>query len=261
MITDPKINPKPIPNRVTAKAVHARMRANGTSHYELGLFYQAMLKRRLWSSHRDLAESLGVSRPNISKAIAVARIPIAVVEVIGGAEHISFRIGALLLDAIDKIGEALFMRRAREAVRVGYVTVDDILEFAVFDRIPQRTPNKIQVRLARDKKSLRVEIPDLDDLLPHLPKVERFISTAFVMFKAALAEDITAAAEKTQRRLRTKAPGLEDGTGGDVKPRRQGQDGSANAGRTESPDNLLHGRALRLSNWPLPHPSVQRGEA
>ncbi|MCP3724694.1 hypothetical protein M3I53_16435 [Paraburkholderia sp. CNPSo 3272] len=204
---EPKTSPKPIPNRVTAIAVHARMRANSASHYELGLFYQAMLKRRLWSSHRDLAESFGVSRPNVSKAIALARIPSGVVDAIGGAEHISFRIGPLLLDAIDKIGEAVFIRRAREAVRVGYAAVDDILEFAVFDRIPQRAPNKIQVHLARDKKSLRVDIPDLDELLPHLPRVETFISTAFVMFKAALDADIAANAEKAQRRLRTKSPG------------------------------------------------------
>ncbi|WP_321936241.1 hypothetical protein [Paraburkholderia sp. J8-2] len=203
---EPTFNPKSIPNKVTAIAVQARMRANAASHYELGLFYQAMLKRRLWSSHRDLAESFGTSRPNVSKAIALARIPSEVVDAIGGAKHISFRIGALLLGAIDKIGEALFIRRAREAVRVGYTAVDDILEFAVFDRIPQRTPNKIQVHLARDKKSLRVDIPDLDELLPHLPRVEAFISTAFVMFKSVLAADVAAAAEKAQRRLKTKTP-------------------------------------------------------
>ena len=188
------------------------MRANSASHYELGLFYQAMLKRRLWSSHRDLAESFGVSRPNVSKAIALARIPSEVVNAIGGAEHISFRVGALLLDAIDQIGEALFIRRAREAVRVGFTAVDDILEFVVFDRIPQPAPNKIQVHLARDKKSLRVDIPDLDDLLPHLPRVEAFISTAFVMFKSALAADIAAAAVKAQRRLGTKTSGQKERT-------------------------------------------------
>lgn len=209
---EPKFNPKSIPNRVTAIAVQARMRANSASHYELGLFYQAMLKRRLWSSHRDLAESFGVSRPNVSKAIALARIPSEVVNAIGGAEHISFRIGALLLDAIDKIGEARFIRRAREAVRVGFTAVDDILEFVVFDRIPQPAPNKIQVHLARDKKSLRVDIPDLDDLLPHLPRVEAFISTAFVMFKSALAADIAAAAVKAQRRLGTKTSGPKERT-------------------------------------------------
>ncbi|MEM5316039.1 hypothetical protein [Paraburkholderia sp. JHI869] len=227
---DPKINPKPIPNRVTAKAVHARMRAERASHYELGLFYQAMLKRRLWTSQRDLAESLGISRPNISKAIALTGIPVGVVDAIGGAGKISFRIGPLLLDAIDKIGEARLIESAGEALRLGYIAVDDILEFAVFDRIPQRAANKIRVHLARDKKSLRVDIPGLDELLPHLPRVETFISTAFVMFKAALAADIAAAAKKAQRRLRTKTPGRKDATDRDVKPPRQGQDGSADVG-------------------------------
>ncbi|MCG5077114.1 hypothetical protein [Paraburkholderia tagetis] len=227
---DPKTNPKPIPNRVTAKAVHTRMRANHASHYELGLFYQAMLKRRLWSSQRDLAESLGVSRPNISKAVALTRIPMEVVHAVGGPEQISFRMGALLLDAIDKIGEAPFIRRVREAVRVGYAALDDILEFAVFDRIPRRTPSKIQVRLARNKKSLHVDIPDLEDLLPHLPRLEMFISSSFIIFKATLAAENAAAADSALRLLRTKTPGPRNGPRRDVKPRRQGPDGSADVG-------------------------------
>jgi hypothetical protein len=176
------------------------MRANGASHYELGFFYKAMLVRRLWSSQADLAKSLDVSGSSVSKVIALTRIPMEIVEALGGAECISFRIGELLLGAIDKIGQAMFILRVREAVRAGYTGVDDILEFAVFDRIPKRTPNMVQVRLARDKRSLRVEIPDLDQLLPHLSQLEDFILRAFAMFRADVGSRKAAAAESAQRR-------------------------------------------------------------
>ena len=46
----------------------------------------------------------------------------------------------------------------------------------------------------------------------HLPRVETFVSTASVMFKAALAAEIAANAEKVRRRLLTKSPSPKDGT-------------------------------------------------
>jgi len=187
------------------------MRANGASHYELGSFYKDMLTRRLWASQSDLAKSLGVSESNVSRVIALTRIPTEVVKAIGGAEHISFRIGELLLSAIDKIGAAIFVSRVREAVRVGYTAIDDILEFAVLDRIPEGTPTTVRVHLARDKRSLRVEISDLDQLLPHLSEVEALISRGFALFKADLSRRTTAAAESARRRLRTDGPSLKAG--------------------------------------------------
>ena len=139
MIPDPKNTLKPISNRVAARDAHRDMRANGASHYELGSFYKDMLTRRLWSSQSDLAKSLGVSESNVSRVIALTRIPTEVVEAMGGAQHISFRIGGLLLSAIDRMGAAVFASRVREAVRVGCAAVDDILEFAILDRIPEAT--------------------------------------------------------------------------------------------------------------------------
>jgi hypothetical protein len=227
MTMDPKTTTKSIPNRVTAKAVHTRMRTEGASPYELGCFYKAMLTRRLWTSHRDLAESLGASRSNVSKAVALARIPAEVVSAIGGSKQISFRIGKVLLHAIDRTGEAVFVSRVHEAVRVGYTAVDDVLEFAIFDRIPRSTPSMVRVRLARDKKSLRVEDPDLDQLLPHIQRLEAFISSSLRLFKAGLATDTTAGAETGRRRLRT------NGLGPNAETMR-------NTGTTRAKDELGH---------------------
>ncbi|MFD1557830.1 hypothetical protein ACFSHT_19730 [Paraburkholderia silviterrae] len=115
-------------------------------------------------------------------------------------------LGELLLEAIDKLGEAMFLTRVCEAVRAGYAAVDDILEFAVFDRIPNRTPNMVRVRLARDKRSLRVDVPDLDQLLPHLSRLEEFMTRLFVAFAANLGSNKAAAAESARRRFRTDTP-------------------------------------------------------
>lgn len=179
------------------------MRENAASHYELGGFYSATLKKRLWPSQNQLAKSLGISVSSVSRAIALTRIPPEVIETLGGAEHISFRIGELLLGTIDQAGERVFIARVREAARLGYAGIDEFLEFVIFERMPECMPNKVRVRLTRDKRSLRVEIPDLDQLLPHLPQLEAFISRCFVMFEAELANHAPAALERARRRLRT----------------------------------------------------------
>ena len=223
-----KIASIPIPDRAIATSVHSRMRADGASHYELGLFYKAMLMKRLWSTHRDLAESLGVSRSNVSKAIALTRIPTEVVETLGGPKQISFRIGELLLDTIDKTGERVFINRARDAGRLGYTEIEEFFEFVVLDRIPKCIPNKVRVGLTRDKRSLRVQISNLDQLLPHLSQLETFISRCFIMFEAELASNTAATVERSRRRIRTDAPSSEVGTG-NVKLRRQDQGGSVDA--------------------------------
>ncbi len=206
--------------RVAAREAHREMRASGASHYELGSFYKDMLTRRLWSSQSDLAKSLGVSESTVSRVIDLTRIPTEVVEAIGGARHISFRIGGLLLSAIDRIGAAVFVSRVREAVRMGYAAVDDILEFAVFDRIPKVTPTTARVRLARDKRSLRVEIPDLDELLPHLATLEACFLTALDMMSRRLTHERVMAGHIARSRLRA-ATSSPDGRTEKTKPPRK----------------------------------------
>ena len=212
MVTDPKTTSKPISNRVAAKDAHKEMRNNGATHYDLGSFYKDMLSRRLGSSQSDLAKSLGVSESTVSRVIRLTRIPTEVVEAIGGAEQISIRIGGLLQIAIDKIGAVVFITRVREAVRAGYTTVDDILEFAVFDRIPEGAPTTVRVHLARDKRSIRVEIPDLGELLPHLSELEAFVSRAVNLWKGEVSRRKAEGAESARRRLRTAASSPKVGT-------------------------------------------------
>ena len=199
---------KAIPNKATANRIHAEMQANGASTYELGLFYRTMLARQLWPSQTSLAEFFGVSNAQVSRHVAIARLPIEVVEAFGDPTRISFRVGSLLLEALDKFGDAVIAARAKQAVALDYRSVDDILEFVVANRIPTRQMTKVSVRLARDKKTLRVELPNMGRLVPYLPKLESFLATAILMFEVTLASDAAAATKSRERlaRRRTRTP-------------------------------------------------------
>lgn len=182
---------KPIPNRLTARRVHAELRAQGASHFEMGQFYRTMLARRLWPTQKAMATFLDVSDSSLSRVLALTKIPEKVVAALGGPNRITFRVGELLLDAIEKIGEATMIARAKEALLLGYQSLDDALEFLITHRQPVRRVSKVRVRLSRDKQTLRVDIPELDRLLPHLSELERFISTAFVIFEAELQQKLS----------------------------------------------------------------------
>ncbi|MCX5544679.1 hypothetical protein M3A49_35330 [Paraburkholderia sp. CNPSo 3076] len=216
---------KPVPNRLTAKRIHAELQARDVSHFELGQFYRAMLAQQLWKSQRDMADFLVVSNANISRLIALTRIPDTVVVALGGRQRITFRVGELLLEMLDKLGEKEVSARAREASALGYGSVDDVLEFLVNNRKPVRTLSTVRVRLARDKQTLRVEIPQLGRLLPHLSKLESFLSTALLMFEATLESEAAAAKLTRYDQLRgaidalgAQAPDIESAGGNGVGP-------------------------------------------
>ncbi|HKR44051.1 MAG TPA: hypothetical protein VJU59_30975 [Paraburkholderia sp.] len=216
---------KPVPNQLTAKRIHAELQARDVSHFELGQFYRAMLAQRLWKSQRDMADFLVVSNANVSRLIALTRIPDTVIVALGGRQRITFRVGELLLEVLDKLGEKEVSARAREASALGYGSVDDVLEFLVSNRKPVRTLSTVRVRLARDKQTLRVEIPQLGRLLPHLSKLESFLSTALLMFEATLESEAAAAKLTRYDQLRgaidalgEKAPEVESARGNGVGP-------------------------------------------
>jgi hypothetical protein len=188
---------RPIPNKATARSVHAVLRANGASNYELGLFFQALLRRQLWPSQTRLAESFDMSVKSVSRHVAVARLPIGVIEAFGDPRRVSWGVGDLLLSALDKLGESVVTARAKQAGALGYRAVDDILEFIVANRAPTAQQAKVSVRLARDKKTLRVEVPNMERLVPHLAKLESFLSTALLMFEANLSSEATSAVRRS----------------------------------------------------------------
>ena len=199
MIHDFILNP--ISSKSIAKSVHTNLLSNGVSHYELGVFYKSMLAQRLWPSRTSLAESFGVSLSKVARLVAMAEIPADVVKAFGDPRRVSFRIADLLLETMDKLGIAIVEERAREVSTFEYRSVEDVLEYLVTNRISQRSQPRVSVRLARNKKSLRVDISDLDRFIPHLPKVEQLISRAFVIFESTLHDEVTRQLRKTPRKF------------------------------------------------------------
>jgi len=88
-----------------------RERAN-LRPYEQGLMYARALDGGLFSSLRKLAEETGVDPTNASKAIALARLPNAVLECFVSPLDIQYRWASDLRHLLDKEPELLFARVA-----------------------------------------------------------------------------------------------------------------------------------------------------
>jgi hypothetical protein len=130
----------------------------------------------------------------------LARIPSEIVNAMGGPKALTFRVGEVILATIDATGEKKVIERAREAVTIGYREMDDLLEYIVADRVPQQTFSRVRVRLARDKKSLRVDLPRIERLLPHLPALEDWLTSSLVMFEVGLTAHLNTTATKVRQR-------------------------------------------------------------
>ncbi|MEM5331417.1 hypothetical protein VSR34_33305 [Paraburkholderia sp. JHI2823] len=181
------ITSKSIPNKATAKAVHAGLIAGRASPYEFGVFYRTMLTQGLWRSQTSIAKDLGLSRAHVTKTLSIARIPPTVVALLGGPARISFRVGPLILSAIDTVGEDGVAARARTAKDLGYVSIEDVLEYVLTNRLPEpREKSAVRIRLTRDRKALRIETPIAIRLLRDVGKLEDYMALAFAMFEASM---------------------------------------------------------------------------
>jgi hypothetical protein len=183
-----------------AMSVHTQLRANEATPYERGLFYRTLLVQRLWPSQSTLSRAMGISMSNLSRMVSLARIPNEVVIALGGPKALTFRVGEIVLVAIDGAGEDKVVERAREAEKIGYRDMDDLLEYIVTDRVPQQTFSRVRVRLARDRKSLRVDLPRIEQLLPHLAALEDWLTSSLVMFEVKLATNLSASASRVRQR-------------------------------------------------------------
>ena len=196
------ISSKSIPNRVTAKAVHADLRKKGASHYELGLFYRTVLNQGLWPSQASLGKDLGVSATKVSEKVALARLPASVVALMGGPARITLRIGSALLSAIDTVGEPAIEARAQAARDVGYTSMDDLLHFVATNQLPERVKSAVRVRISRDRKALRIETPIAARLGPHIGKLEGFMSTILATFEQSIRAEAAEALRHRNARQR-----------------------------------------------------------
>jgi hypothetical protein len=177
--------PRPL-DKPIAQAMHEQIRTNQCTNYELGLFYRSLLKEKIWTRQNKLAADLGISAPTLSQLLALASIAPEIVEALGGPSSITFRTGKMVLDAIDRFGECQIVDRLRDAKKAGYSELNDLLEYAVEDRLPDKNFKPVRVRIAHDKRSLRVEIGDLSRFSGNFARLEEWLRSSLVLFEAAL---------------------------------------------------------------------------
>lgn len=80
------------------------------SPYEQGVMYQRALEAQLFPTQRQLAENLGVSHTWVRKALIVAQLPPAVVDVFRSPLEISFRHAEQINAAMDKDRKGVLKR-------------------------------------------------------------------------------------------------------------------------------------------------------
>lgn len=92
--------------------------------YEQGLMYARALDQGLFSSIRKLAEDVGADSTNVSRAVALARLPAAVLDAFESRLDIQYRWVADLKALVDKEPDVVIARAAEVAAkRVAGTTV------------------------------------------------------------------------------------------------------------------------------------------
>ena len=80
------------------------------SPWEKGVWYQSILKRGLFPSHRKLADAIGLDQSTVSRAITIAELPPQVVEAFSSPLDLQYRWTAPLLSAWSTDQDALLER-------------------------------------------------------------------------------------------------------------------------------------------------------
>jgi ParB family chromosome partitioning protein len=97
------------------------------SPWEQGVMYRRALDEGMYPSLRAMAQDLGVDAGNVSKAIALAKLPDEVVRAFPSPLSIQFRWGPMVSEALQRDPEGV-VARAREIARVADRTAQQALD-------------------------------------------------------------------------------------------------------------------------------------
>jgi hypothetical protein len=158
---------------------HQAMVSRRANAYELGVFYRTLIDGSgKWRTQRDLAEAMNVSRAHVSKAITAAGLPRKLVSIFG-PKLITFRLAACLNRLIDQFGLDHLLRNAERAP-MDALTTDEILTLLVTGESAESTVQP-RLRVIDTGKALRLELPELETVLPHLRQLESMIAWSVSM--------------------------------------------------------------------------------
>jgi ubiquinone biosynthesis protein UbiJ len=95
--------PAALTDRAKAISQHSKFKGKAAA-VDYGHFYRAMLNDGVWSSQRQIAVDLGLSRDMVARRIALAQVPDEVATVFGGAESLSLRTAKAIASIMAMIG-------------------------------------------------------------------------------------------------------------------------------------------------------------
>jgi hypothetical protein len=160
-----------IDDREAAAKLHEKLREQRAPLLAMGKFYLSVLSRGLWPSQRAIAADLDVSLSQMSRMVAAARLPEAVLRLFIG-RPLSFRHADTLRRLSAQLGETEMVRRSR------YVSDDCSLEdvFCVLTTGHQKEQKGVRLSLVHGQKYLRLDVPDFDQVAPRIAQLEQILN-------------------------------------------------------------------------------------
>ena len=164
-------------DRETAVEIHNQLRVTQPSIIAMGKFYRSILDQRLWPSQRAMAIEMDVSFPQVSRMVAAARLPEALLNIFEN-RTVTFRNIDILQTLTRQLGEVEIVRRAR------FVAHDCSLE-DVFSILTTGQPigqKGVRISVIPGKRYLRLDVPNFDRIAPRIVELEQILN---VLLKTA----------------------------------------------------------------------------
>lgn len=152
--------------------------------YEQGLMYLRALDSGLFTSLRSLAKEVGGDQSNISKSIAVAKLPEAILDCFESRLDIRIRWGAVIKAALEKEPDVLFARA--EDIEKLRLAKNSLSSLAAFDllagkvQLTKATPRKVSIgknTLLIAERNQKVTFEFNTPSKSKLAKIESFIAS------------------------------------------------------------------------------------
>ncbi|MFB9127765.1 hypothetical protein E2553_40125 [Paraburkholderia dipogonis] len=160
-----------IDDREAATNIHKKLREQGAPLLVMGKFYLSVLVRGVWPSQRAIASDLDVSLSQMSRMVATARLPEAVLRLFIG-QPLSFREADTLRRLSAQLGETEIVRRTQ------YVSEDCSLEdvFAILTIGHPKERKGVRLSLVHGQKYLRLDVPNFEQVATRVAHLEQILN-------------------------------------------------------------------------------------
>jgi hypothetical protein len=160
-----------VPNQKTAVAVHKQLLVSKPPVVVMAKFFSVMIARGLWRNQRELAKGLSVSAAQVSRLLAISRLPESVLGLFVD-KHLSAAEVETIRELIKEVGEKVISERAKSLPHG--TTVTDALAVLTTGQPSQRRPVRISV--VRGKKYLRIDTADFASIAPRVSEIEQIVN-------------------------------------------------------------------------------------